>query len=67
MAIFSKTTVLEKFKHYGVGLYKEDGKTPFREYRLDEYLIPEKASYLEGNWTITVTFIPKDLSEKDKK
>lgn len=64
MTTFSKTIVLENFTHRSPGLSKEDGKTPFREYRLDKECIPDGAQCLQGNWTITVTYTPNNCSKE---
>lgn len=72
MPLFSKTTFLEGFKNRaGLYLMREDGKTPFREYRLDEKFLPKGSEYLEGDWEVTVSFTPsqrrKPMAKESKK
>lgn len=60
--MFSKTTLLEGFKQSSNIVWREDGKTPYREFSLDEKLLPEPAQHMEGDWEITVRFTPRKTS-----
>jgi len=59
MTVFSKTTLLENFKQTSSLLYKEDGKSEFQEFFLDEKFVPKDAFSLEGEWEVTVSWNPK--------
>lgn len=56
---FSKTTLLEGFKHSSNIVWREDGKTPYREFSLDEKFLPKDVEHMEGDWEITVSFSPR--------
>lgn len=59
MYTFSKTTLIEGFKQTSNIIFKEDGKTPYKHFTIDENLIPKESEHLEGDWEITVSFSPK--------
>lgn len=59
MPVFSKTTFLDGFKHTSNILFKKDGINPFREFTIDENLIPKESEYMEGDWEVTVGFTPR--------
>jgi hypothetical protein len=64
--VFSRTTLLEGFKHSSSLLWREDGKTPYREYFLDEKFLPKDAAHMEGNWEVTISFIPAKAPKRVK-
>ncbi len=53
MSVFSRTTLLEGFKYSSNIIWREDGKTPYREFSLDEELLPKNALLMEGDWKAT--------------
>lgn len=59
MAVFSKITILEGFKEACGILFKEGGKTPYREYRLDKEFLPHGTEDMEGIWEIAISFTPR--------
>jgi hypothetical protein len=59
MAVFSKITILEDFKEVCGILFKEDDKTPYREYKLDQQFLPHGTENMEGTWEIAVSFTPR--------
>lgn len=64
MMVFSKTILLEGFKHIPHILWRKDGVTPYRAFSLDEKFLPKDAELMEGDWEVTVSFTPAKTKAK---